>query len=132
MTTLHRRSRRVASGLRLLALLLPLSACLGYKSIPLPRGDNGPQHLPSRTRVITTDGRNHVLYQPTVNGDSIIGRALTNRTLRVALAVNDVRRVEVYHVQVLKSGAVILLSGLGTVLVLGLLLATAILVGSQV
>lgn len=101
--------RRQSLLLALLVILLPAGeACMGYRQVPRPVADGGEHALPARTRVFTADGRIHELFRPEVMGDSIRGRALTDRSQIQRFALSEIRRVEVYHFQVQRTVAVIL------------------------
>jgi len=114
----------------LTALLFGVGGCYHYAAQYRPLADAlaSPQ---DRVRVTLADSTQLILYSARAVGDSVIGwSAPRNRdtsTNRVALAIADVRRLEVHRMSVVATAATAFVGALGVAtILLGVLIVVII------
>lgn len=85
--------RRVLTRWRIAPMLLVLSACHMWKTVPGAPADAIAATNPARVRISTADGRTLTLTAVRVVGDSVVG--FDTHDARVALLLSRVYRVEI-------------------------------------
>jgi hypothetical protein len=107
---------RVSSLQRVIAIVLmagQLSACTSWRPEGLSPAEVIRTERPTALRVERQDGHREVLYQPDVQGDSLLGRhAEGDKMSNRALALMDVKQVATRHVSASRTAALVLGMGL--------------------
>ena len=94
-----------------------LSACMTWRLETLSPADVIRTERPTALRVERQDGDREVLYQPQVQGDSLLGRHAEDDTMSTrALALMDVKQVATPHVNAGRTAGYMI--GLGLLLAL--------------
>ncbi|HEX9130448.1 MAG TPA: hypothetical protein VF850_14890 [Gemmatimonadaceae bacterium] len=76
-------------------LLISLSGCLTWATLPTPAPGQQFQGAPDRIDVVRTNGSSLTLDNPSVVGDSLVGYVQKGRqATRVALLLSDLQLVE--------------------------------------
>src|ERR1700694_1499675 len=92
----------MSSPKRFIAIVLmagQLSSCTSWRLETLSPADVIRTERPTALRVERQDGHREVLYQPQVQGDSLLGRrAQDDKMSNRALALMDVKQVATRHV----------------------------------
>ena len=86
-----------------------LTACAVWQPSTVPAPQLIQEAEPSRVRVTRTDGVQVVLSDPTQLGDSLV--EASSDPDRSAVALSDIRSVEVRRISAARTGAFVLLSG---------------------
>ena len=102
-----RVARRAIPRIAALALLALQAACVTWSERPTPRPQAA--SLPARVRVTRMDRTSVVLIDPYVRGDSLRGTRFDQPTEDVAIALDDVSRVEARRVNVGATTGLVLL-----------------------
>src|SRR5712671_4207397 len=107
---------RVSSLQRVIAIVLvagQLSACTSWRPEGLSPAEVIRTERPTALRVERQDGHREVLYQPQVQGDSLLGRRAEDDTMsNRALALMDVKQVATRHVNAGRTAGVFFGMGL--------------------
>ncbi|HEX6748741.1 MAG TPA: hypothetical protein VF092_15695 [Longimicrobium sp.] len=104
-------ARRAIPRIAGLALLALQAACVTWMERPAPR-PRAAASLPARVRVTRMDRTSMVLIDPFVRGDSLHGTRVDPPVQDVAVALDDVLRVEARRVNVAATAGAVALAWL--------------------
>ena len=110
---------RVRSFLSLLVLVSYLNGCTSWQVQTAPTSSVLTKYAGKDVRVTTADGQAIEIQQPTVSGDTVVGRGRDTTT--VAIPLQEVREVAVKRTDAART--VLLIGGIGAVVLVGVALA---------